>query len=85
MVEVPSSEIIERNEFFIQGQAALNKDGLNTGIVATYGLGHDFELGVILYKFQFKSRTGLDTDPMHPNENPDVLISTQKGFHWQTG
>jgi hypothetical protein len=80
MIEVPSSEIVEKQKIFIQGQAIVSKEELATSAIATYGLGHDLEIGLTLHQFVFKKSKGIEINQETPEQNPDFLINVQKGF-----
>ena len=79
-VEVPSSEIVEPNKLFIQGQISFKPEEISTSAIVTYGLLKNFEIGIVLYKVDFKRSVGIQISSDHPEENPDILVSAQKGF-----
>jgi hypothetical protein len=80
LVDVPSSEIVERGKLFFQEQAVLTKEEINTSTIFTCGIGHNFEVGVTVYQLVFQRSRGVVIDPDTPETNPDFLINMQKGF-----
>jgi hypothetical protein len=80
LVEVPTSEIVEKNKLFFQQQAVVAKGEVTAATILTYGLGASLEVGLTLNQFVFKRSQGLEIDPGQPDEDPDLLINAQKGF-----
>jgi hypothetical protein len=80
LIDVPSSEIVERKKLFFQEQAVIGSKEFNTSTIFTYGLGKNFEVGLMLNQLIFKSAQGLEVNHEQPDEEPDVLINAQKGF-----
>lgn len=78
--EVPSAEIITAQNLFVQTQANVTEDDINASLSATYGLGYNAEIGVTLNQWDFQRGRGIEHDPEHPEQSPDVLINAQKAF-----
>jgi hypothetical protein len=80
LIDVPSSEIVEEQKLFLQGQATFSLGKLGTSAIVTYGLGNDLEVGATFHQFVFKKSRGIEINQEHPEQNPDFLINAQKGF-----
>jgi hypothetical protein len=80
LIDVPSSEIVEAKKLFFQEQGVLTKEDINTSTIFTYGLGHNFEVGLTVYQLVFQRSQGVVIDAESPDDNPDFLINMQKGF-----
>jgi hypothetical protein len=80
LIDVPSSEIVEKRKLFLQGQATFSADEFGTSAIVTYGLKNSFEIGATFHQFVFKKSQGIEIGQEHPEENPDFLINAQKGI-----
>jgi hypothetical protein len=86
LVDVPSSDIVEKGRMFMQFQFGINKDEIQGSAVGTYGLGYGFEMGWYVHQgvFGLKEQKGFETDPQDKPENtPDFMVNLQKGFNIQ--
>jgi hypothetical protein len=78
--EVPSADIIPAGKLFLQTQATISQEEINNSAGATYGLGYNAELGFTLNQWDFQRGKGIEHDPEHPEQRPDLLINAQKAF-----
>src|SRR5687768_2208294 len=83
IIDVPTSEIVEKNNLFFQEEIAIGNRNVKSSTTFTWGLGKNFEAGFNLYQFTFNTRPHsehLIIDPSDPENNPDFLINAKKGF-----
>jgi hypothetical protein len=86
IIDVPTSEIVEKNHLYFQEQITFAQAHVITSTVFTRGFGHGFEAGLTLNQLTFRNerhRHIITVDPQIPEENPDLMINAQKGFEWQ--
>lgn len=83
IVEVPTSEIVEKNHLFFQEQITVTDRTVKLGTGLTWGVGKNFELGFNFQQLSFNTRPGTELilmDPKKVDEAPQLLINSQKGF-----
>jgi hypothetical protein len=80
LIDVPSGEIVEKGKNFFQQQLNIDNKSVNTSTIFSYGLGHNFEIGLNVHQLYFERGVGVDINPSEPEENPDFLVNLQKGF-----
>ena len=84
LFDIPTSEIVEFRQAYVQGQAVFTSEEVNTSATATFGLGYNFEIGITLNQLVFIRSEGVKVDAEKPEENPDLLINAQKAFRCGT-
>jgi hypothetical protein len=80
LIDVPSGEIVEKAKSFFQQQLNINNKSVNASTIFSYGLGHNFEIGLNVNQLYFERGEGVQIDSSEPEENPDFLVNLQKGF-----
>lgn len=84
LFNVPSSDLTEKNNHFIQYQANLSFGGIQNNLTYTYGLGKNFEAGINAYEINFsninKPRFSENISDNTVPYSPLVMINLQKGF-----
>jgi hypothetical protein len=83
IIDVPTSDIMEKDHLFFQEQFTISNRTIKSGTTFTWGLGNDFELGFNIEHLTFNTRPKsriIILDPEQPQENPDLLLNAQKGL-----
>ena len=75
LFNVPSAETTARGDLFFQQQFNFNRS-IQSNTTLSYGLGHDFELGLNVFSLGVLPQGGADADPSPPL----FLVNAQKGF-----
>jgi hypothetical protein len=79
-IDVPSSDIVGKSQYFTQVQAQVSDDELSGAILFTYGLGYNWEAGIGVERLKFGWSDGIAIDDQIPSENPAYIVNLQKGF-----